>query len=231
MWTLLAKIKTAKRKLRFEVDFYRVVLAIKMLLHVVLPTLLLYFANGEHILSQWVLDNITLPYTVSRYFAVYHEITNSIYGIGGNNCRDCGFIYDLLTNSMINFTTNVTSLESSNTFQNSASCNSVLIGANSMLALDWLGRIWEFDIITRSIIIRNDEKQGSIGSGCMVSNTPNNTDLYICDGNNGNCFVYNLQSDTWTQIASVKLSFRLCTKQIHNTNTVFRGAKLIRLPP
>ena len=165
-----------------------------------------HIVNSQQRLSELVLHSTTLLHTLSEHFAVYHQDTHSIYSIGGNICTDCGFKYDISTDTITDFTTNISALLPGNNFLNHDSCNSVLIGDNSMIVLDWLGEIWEFNIQTKHISLRNNEKYGQVSDGCMVSNNPFNTYLYICTGNGFNCFSYDLNSDMWTQIASVKCS-------------------------
>lgn len=114
-----------------------------------------HVAKSEHIkplLSEWIRDGNNLPYGVGRAFVVYHETTDTIFGIGGTSCTNCSFSYNLTNNIITNSTTNATKY--SNDFVNGNSCNSALINNNTMFALDRNGNIWQYNVETNDISIK-----------------------------------------------------------------------------
>ena len=109
-------------------------------------------SNDEPFLSNWTLDTNVLPSTMARAFAVYDEARDTIFGIGGTDCTNCAYAYNLTNNSISGFSIDATDHDT--TFFNGDVCSSTLIDENTMLAMDHTGQIWEYNVETRSISIR-----------------------------------------------------------------------------
>ena len=110
-----------------------------------------YAAEDEPFLSSWILDNNTLSFAMSRHFAVYDETRDTIFGVGGTDCPNCAYAYDLTNHNVSSFTIDATS--HSATFFNGDVCNAALIG-DIMFALDHSGNIWNYNVGTREISIK-----------------------------------------------------------------------------
>lgn len=112
---------------------------------------LLEGVEDESFLSVWILDNNTLPSAMARHFAVYDETRDTIFGVGGTDCFDCGYSYNLTNNNISSFTTTTT--DDSTTFFNGDACNAALID-DIMFVLDYNGNIWNYNVTDRDLLIK-----------------------------------------------------------------------------
>ena len=171
-------------------------------------TNVLVLVAENSLLSDWTLSNDSLPYPFYRAFAVYDNVTNCIYGIGGTNTLNDGFIFNV--SNGVSTTRNVTTSE---TLQNTVSQNAVLINNTWMYIINEEGLLFKYNIFSNNISLIDDVNNylttGSIKDCPIVSNNPKNTNFYICDGNNGNggnnaaCIEWDIVTQTGTQISSV----------------------------
>ena len=170
----------------------------------------------ESFLSDWVVSNDTLPYRVFRAFAVYDNVTNCIYGFGGTSTNNDAFIFNV-TNS---FST-TRHINTSYLLVNEVSQNAVLIDNTWMYITNAQGQLLRYNIFWNNItLIDNLNNHVVNGSGlsmndsAIVSNSPKNTHLYICDGRDINvdatmtpCVEWDVTTQSGTQISSVCLVY------------------------
>ena len=157
---------------------------------------------GVEFLSDWTLSPDNLPYITARGFAIFDNQTTTVYGIGGTDCTGCGFIYNLTDESKETFTIN-----SDSQFHNGNSNNAVLINNTEMFAIDYNGRLWQFNIFSRNLSMISTDVINKQEYACLVSNYPQNTHLFTCNGNmeiNTTCYKYTIANNSWHQITSVK---------------------------
>ena len=177
--------------------------------------LLLFLSNvlvlvrSQSFLSDWVLSNDTLPYTFFRGFAVYDKVTNCIYGFGGEHTNNNAFIFNV-TNSV----STTRHIDTSYFLSNKVSQNAVLIDNTWMYIMNVAGQLLRYNIFWNNITLLVDFNDhiinGSMNSSAIVSNSPENTHLYICKGDDTDadptmtlCFEWNITTQSGTQISSV----------------------------
>ena len=179
--------------------------------------LLLFLSNvlvlvgPESFLSNWV-SNDKLPYDVLRGFAVYDNVTNCIYGFGGKRTNNNAFIFNV-TNSA----STTRYISTSYLLANNVSQNAVLIDNTWMYIMNEAGQLLRYNIFWNNITLIVDFNDylvnGTMNSSAIVSNSPKNTHLYICGGDDSSgatmtlCIEWDVTTQNGTQISSVCFVF------------------------
>ena len=170
--------------------------------------------NGS--VSNWTLLNETLAASNSNQFAVYDEVTQMVYGIGGSNNQYEVWHFNASSN-LITFYGSIdvdeNGMEHFTNFY-SSNCNAAeLLNNTKMYVLDGPGNLWVYDIFSNKLHFVNNDITSNIGQACLVSNKDdhdyfdfNSTFLYTCNGWGANlvaCYKYSLSNDSWTQLPSI----------------------------
>ena len=167
----------------------------------------------ESFLSDWVVSNDTLPYGFYRAFAVYDNVTNCIYGFGGRTTNNNSFIFNV-TNSV----STIRYINTSYELANEVSQNAVLIDNTWIYIMNAQGQLLRYNIFWNNItliddlnnhIVNTNASSLSMDDSAIVSNSPKNTHLYICDGRDLDgatvtpCVEWDVTTQSGTQISSV----------------------------